>query len=227
MISIVLFIAPSVDAKTLDGIPNTALKLAINAYRWSLKHHVVKNPYMLTIVDFDKPSYQKRLWVIDLRNDHIIMDMHVAQGRNSGKIYATHFSNQPGSHESSLGIFTTLGNTFKSEFGKSLHLRGWEQGINSNAFYRGILVHSAWYVTPYFVDRMGYAGMTWGCFAVNPDRIERLIQLIHGGSVFFAYATPEKNDPRVNHRLSYTGKKLYKKIVGINSNPLVRFFEVL
>lgn len=220
-------IVKSVAPNTLDGLPDSVLKSAINAYEWALQNKLVTNTSMLSIVDFSKPSYEKRLWVIDLRNDHVIMDMHVAQGHNSGKIFATRFSNQSGSHESSPGIFTTIGNKYHGEYGKSLRIRGWEAGINDNAFSRGIVIHSEWYVTPSFIQRMGYAGRTWGCFAVNPDHIDRLIQLIHGGSVFFAYAPPEKQDPLVNHHLSYAGKTLYEKIKGINSNPLVRFFEVL
>ncbi|HLB56877.1 MAG TPA: murein L,D-transpeptidase catalytic domain family protein [Coxiellaceae bacterium] len=213
--------------KALDGLPDPILKEAINAYRWAWDHHEIHNPYMLTIVDFNKPSYEKRMWVIDLRNNHVIFDMHVAQGRASGKIYATRFSNQFNSHESSLGIFTTVGSEFYGEFGKSIHLTGLEPGINNNAYKRGILVHSEWYVTPSYIDQMGRAGRTWGCFAVNPDHIDRVIELTQDGSVLFAYATPEKNDPLVDHRLSYDGRTMYEKILGINSNPVVRFFEAL
>lgn len=224
------FVAAAVSPTTpkqLDGLPDAVLKAAVNAYEWGIDQHVVGNPSMLTIVDFNMPSYEKRLWVIDLNNDHVIIHTYVAQGHNSGKIYATHFSNAPHSHESSLGIFTTVGGLYYGEFGKSLRIKGWEKGINNNAFTRNIVIHSEWYVTPRFIHQMGYAGRTWGCFAVNPDRIARLIDLIQGGSVFFAYATPENDDPLVNHRLSYAGRTLYEKIMGINSNPMVRFFETL
>lgn len=213
------------EKNTLQGLPLPVLKYAINAYEWAMKKHLVNNPDMLTIVDFDKPSYERRLWLIDLRNHHVIMHIHVAQGRNSGKVYATRFSNAVNSHESSLGIFTTVGGKFYGEFGKSLHLRGWEQGINNNAYNRGILVHSEWYVTPHYVRHMGRVGRTWGCFAVNPDHIDNIIEEIQQGSVMFVYALPEKNDPLVNHDLSYSGKTLYEKILGINSNPITRFFE--
>lgn len=214
-------------AKSLDGLPLTALKSAIDGYRWAVRHHEVRNFGMLTIVDFDKPSYEKRLWVIDLHNDHVIMDMHVAQGKNSGAIYATRFSNTPGSLESSPGIFTTVGHKYYGEHGESLRIRGLEKGINNNVYSRAVVIHAAWYVTPAFIKQTGYAGRSWGCFAVNPDHIDRLIQLIDGGSVLFAYAPPEKNDPRVDHHLSYKGRKMYDQITDTNSNPFVRFFEAL
>ncbi|OGT48477.1 MAG: hypothetical protein A3E53_03745 [Gammaproteobacteria bacterium RIFCSPHIGHO2_12_FULL_39_24] len=209
----------------IDGLPKPILKAAINAYLYAIKQNDVRNLSMLTIVDFNKPSYEKRLWVIDLHNKHIIMNIHVAQGRNSGKIYPTHFSNDPNSHESSLGIFTTYGQEYHGAFGKSLHVRGLESDINSNALSRGIVIHSEWDITPKFIRTMGYAGRTWGCFAVNPDHINRIIELLQDDSVLFVYASPEKEDPLVAHPLSSEGEKLYQEIIQTNSNPLVRFFE--
>lgn len=217
----------SAQPDSLDGLPKTILKYAINAYIFSLEKHEVRNPSMLTIIDFDKPSYEKRLWVIDLNNNHIIMNIHVAQGRNSGKILPTHFSNVVNSHESSLGVFTTAGHEYYGSFGKSLHVRGLEPGINNNAFYRGIVIHSEWDVSPKFIKERGYAGRTWGCFAVNPNHIDRLIQLLQADSVLFVYASPEKKDGAVNHPLSLAGQQRYQAIVSTNSNPLVRFFEAL
>lgn len=213
------------ESAKLDGLPPYILQLAMNAYTYALKRHEVHNPYILTIIDFDKPSYEKRLWVIDLHNDHIIMNIHVAQGSGSGKIYATRFSNRVNSHESSLGVFTTAGDAFKGKFGDSLHLRGLEPGINDNAYYRGIIIHSEWDVSPQFIRSMGYAGRTWGCFAVNPDRVDRLIELLQGGSVIYVYASPEKDDPNVNHGMSAGIEEVYNAIVKTNSNLFVRFFR--
>lgn len=211
----------------LDGLPKYVLQLAMNAYAYALKRHEVHNPYILTIIDFDKPSYKKRLWVIDLHNDHVIMNIHVAQGSNSGKIYATRFSNEIGSHESSLGVFTTVGDEYHGKFGSSLHLKGLEAGVNDNAYYRGIIIHSEWDVSPDFIKSKGYAGQTWGCFAVNPDRVNRFIQLVQGGSVIYVYASPEKDDPNVNHDMSTGIEEVYNAIVRTNSNLFVRFFQTL
>lgn len=216
-------------AKTveIDGLPDAVLKAAINAYRLAVHHHDAKNLHVLTIVDFDRPSYQKRLWVIDLHNDHLIMTVHVAQGENTGKVYARRFSNDPGSRESSLGVFTTVGDQYVGEYGVALRLKGLEAGINNNAFFRGIVIHSDQEISPRFINAMGYAGQTWGCFAVNPDHIDRLVEMLQGGSVFFAYATPEKGDPLVTHHLSPGGRKMYNAIIKTNSNPFVHFFETL
>jgi hypothetical protein len=196
-----------------SSIPERALKYAINGYRWAVKHHEVSNPTVLTVVNFNEPSYKKRLWVIDLKNDRVLMHMHVAQGKNSGAVYAKHFSNQPGSLESSPGIFTTAG-VYDGEHGESLRVKGLEHGINNNVYSRAVVIHPAWYVTPSFIKQNGYAGRSWGCFAVDPAKADRFIHTIRGGSVLFAYAAPEEHDPRVNHELSAKGQALYNAIEG-------------
>lgn len=207
-------ISPQVIQKEISNntsIPARALKYAINGYRWAIKHHEVSNPTVLTVVNFNEPSYKKRMWVINLKNDHILMHMHVAQGKNTGAVYAKHFSNQPGSLESSPGIFTTAA-VYDGEHGESLRVRGLENGINNNVYSRAVVIHPAWYVTPSFIKQNGYAGRSWGCFAVDPARADQFIHTIKGGSVLFAYAAPEKNDPRVDHRLSAKGEQLYDAI---------------
>jgi len=207
------------DAKApAPGLTATALKYAINGYRWAVKHHEVKNPTILTVVNFNEPSYKKRLFVINLKDDRVVMKMHVAQGKNSGAVYATRFSNQPGSLESSPGIFTTSNNKYYGEHGESLRVRGLEQGINNNVYDRAVVIHPAWYVTPSFIKENGYAGRSWGCFAVNPAQADRFIHVVKGGSVLFAYAKPEKYDPRVDHRLSSKGEKLYNAIMHQHSH---------
>ena len=200
-------------AASSDALSPTTLKYAVNAYRWAIKHNDVHNPSVLTIVDFNMPSYEKRLWVIDLKNDRVLLHTYVAQGRNTGAIYAKHFSNQPGSLESSPGIFTTSENKYSGEHGESLRIHGLEAGINSNVYDRSVVIHGAPYVTPAFIKQNGYAGRSWGCFAVNPSHVDHFINLIHGGSVLFAYAAPEKNDPLVDHRLSSAGQALYDAIL--------------
>src|SRR3990167_6571346 len=111
---------------TTNAPSPTALKSALNGYRWAIKHGQVNKASVLTIVDFTKPSYEKRLWVIDLKNGHVLMHMHVAQGRNTGAIYAKRFSNSPGSHESSPGLFTTQ-DVYDGKHGESLRVNGLEK----------------------------------------------------------------------------------------------------
>ncbi|OGT45464.1 MAG: hypothetical protein A3E82_03465 [Gammaproteobacteria bacterium RIFCSPHIGHO2_12_FULL_38_11] len=206
-----------------DGLSPRLLTYAVNAYRWAVKNGSVKNTAVLTIVDFNRPSNEKRLWVIDLKNDRVLMHIHVAQGKNTGKLIAKHFSNQPGSYESSPGVYVTA-SVFQGEHGESLHVMGLEKGINSNAASRAIEIHPAWYVTPSFIEDHGYAGRSWGCFAVNPAQADKFIGYVKGGSVLFAYGYPEKDDPHVDHLLTKHGEQMYTAIVGDEKKDLLTRF---
>lgn len=181
-----------------SAINPTALKLAMNGYQWAIAHdpNEIKNRNILTIVDFTKGSNQQRMWVINPNNDHVLMSLYVAQGKNSGLTYATQFSNQPRSEESSLGVYAT-GDTYEGKHGEELSLYGLERGINNNAYSRAIIIHSAEYMTPEFIREHGRAGRSWGCFAVDPAQIGELIHLVKGGSVIFAYGKPEIHDRNV------------------------------
>lgn len=182
--------------KHTPGISSSALNYAIKGYEWAKSHGDVKNSSILTIVNFSKPSYEKRVWVIDLKSDKPLMNLYIAQGKNSGLIYARRFSNKPGTDESSLGVYETL-NAYYGEHGLSMRIDGLEAGVNSNAFRRDIVVHPAWYVTSAFIRRYHRAGRSWGCFALNPKASKKFIDLTKGGSVIFAYAKQERSDPNL------------------------------
>lgn len=170
------------------------LNQAMKAYRWAVATGKVHNKKVLTIVDFTLPSNKKRLWVINPATGKVLLNLHTAQGKNSGLKYATHFSNKPGSDTSSLGAYVTA-NVYDGKHGESMRLQGLEKGINNNAMRRDIVVHPANYVTPSFIKAEGRAGRSWGCFAVNPKKSKELISLTKGGSVIFAYAPSENHDP--------------------------------
>lgn len=190
----------------------TVLKAAINGYLWAIKNHKVGNKDILTIVNFNAPSYAKRMWVLNLKDDKILMAMHVAQGKNTGLIHAKYFSNVPGSLKSSPGVYTT-GVEYYGEHGKSMRVHGLESGINNNAYNRAIVIHPAWYVKPAFIKEHGYTGRSWGCFAVNPARADQFMHNIDHNSVLFAYAKPEQHDPVVNHKLTQRGKSIFNTIM--------------
>lgn len=168
------------------------IELALKGYDYAKAHSAVTKK-LLTIVDFSKPSYQKRLWVIDLKKADVLLHTYVANGKNSGLVYATRFSNRPHSYQSSLGVYLTQ-HTYFGHHGYSLRLNGLEDGINDNALSRDIVMHSAWYVTKNFINRLHRAGRSWGCFALSPTVSRELIHTIEGGSVLFAYASQENQD---------------------------------
>lgn len=186
-----------IEAKILentDGLKKDVLDHALTAYHWAVSKGDVKNPNVLTIVDFSKPSYEKRMWVVDMNTGKELMSMYTTHGSNSGMTYATSFSNRPGSDQSSVGVFVTL-NPYQGKHGLSERLKGLEPGINDNAYRRDIVIHPAWYATPSYISSAHRAGRSWGCFALDPAKSSKYVNLTKNGTVLYAYGKPEENDP--------------------------------
>lgn len=142
---------------------------------------------VLTLIDFSKPSTEKRLFVFDMKHKQLLYSSLVSHGRNSGENYATSFSNEYGSYKSSLGFYLTE-TTYNGKNGYSLLLEGLEKGINDNARERAIVVHGAAYANPSIVSNGGRLGRSLGCPAL-PEKIARtIIDAIKGGSVIYIYA---------------------------------------
>jgi len=187
--------AAMANSASTAGINPSALKLGMNAYKYAQEHGKVNKPY-LTIVDLSMPSKERRLWVIDVKNNQVLANELVANGKNSGIDRGVRFSNAPSSKESSLGVYETS-NTYIGKHGQSLRVVGLERGINNNALSRAIVVHPAAYVNSEFAASHGRVGNSWGCFALSPRVAPKVINLIKGGSVIFAYAPQEKSDPNL------------------------------
>ncbi|MDE6450778.1 MAG: murein L,D-transpeptidase catalytic domain family protein, partial [Odoribacter sp.] len=117
---------------------------------------------LLVVIDFTKPSTEKRFCVVDLKQEEVLFSSYVAHGRASGENYAISFSNQPGSHKSSLGFYRT-GNTYIGKNGYSLFLDGLEQGINYKARERAIVIHGADYADPSVLKKQNRLGRSLGC----------------------------------------------------------------
>ena len=144
----------------------------------------------LTVIDYSRPATEKRLWVVDVVSREVLETEYVAHGEGSGDLFATQFSNETGSRQSSLGTFIT-GGTFNGVRGYSLRLHGLDPGINDNAYFRGIVIHG----TPGVSEakaRKGTMGRTEGCPAVSSEAATRLIPRIANGTVVFAWY-PEPN----------------------------------
>ncbi|HSK11880.1 MAG TPA: murein L,D-transpeptidase catalytic domain family protein [Phnomibacter sp.] len=146
---------------------------------------------LLTIVDFSKPSTEKRLFVIDVAQQKVLIHTLVAHGQNSGENMATRFSNNDASHQSSLGFFIT-GNTYTGSNGYSMKLRGMEPGFNDRAEQRAIVMHGAPYVNTSIINNIGRLGRSWGCPAVSQQEHKEIIDLIKGGTCLFIYAPEAK-----------------------------------
>ena len=161
------------------------LDLAMRAYRCGRAAGQFDSP-ILTVIDYSLPSTEKRLWVIDLAKRQVLLHELVAHGQNSGEAYAVDFSNQPESRQSSLGLFRT-DDVYDGRHGESLRLIGLEPGINDRAAERRIVMHGAAYVNPRVVQLFGQLGRSWGCPAVDPAVLPRIVRRIKEGTALFAY----------------------------------------
>lgn len=142
---------------------------------------------IITLIDFTKPSSEKRFFVIDLKEKKLLFASHVSHGKNSGENFATSFSNQNGSHKSSLGFYITEG-TYQGKNGYSLILDGLEKGINDQAKERSIVIHGAAYSEPSAITSSGRLGRSFGCPALPRSVNKQVIDIIKGGSLLFIYA---------------------------------------
>ena len=145
---------------------------------------------ILTLIDFSLSANTKRLWVIDLDTDTILLHSLVAHGRNTGQEYANSFSNAAESYKSSLGFYVT-GEIYNGKHGKSLKLDGLERGINDNARNRAVVIHGANYVSDSFIQNNKRLGRSLGCPAVPVEITDELIRTIKNKSCLFIYYPSE------------------------------------
>lgn len=140
----------------------------------------------LAVIDYTRPSTQRRLWVFDLAQPRLLYSEYVAHGRGSGENFAVHFSNDEGSRQSSLGLFRS-GETYVGDNGYSLRLDGLEPGINDHARERALVMHGAWYVDPMLARTQGRIGRSLGCPALRPTVAHAVIDSLRQGQWLFAY----------------------------------------
>lgn len=139
---------------------------------------------VLSIVDFDQTSTEKRLWIIDLDKKELILNTWVAHGEFSGADKASKFSNVVQSLKSSIGFYIT-GEKYYGKHGLSLRLDGMDEDFNSNARKRAIVVHGADYVSQRTINALGRLGRSQGCPAVPQPLVKTVVNAMEGRTVLF------------------------------------------
>ncbi len=168
-----------------------ALKQALKGYNVLREQNMLNNNFILTIIDYSKPSNTERFFVIDINSGKMIYKSLVAHGRNSGLEYASSFSNKQCSYKSSIGFFLT-GETYYGKHGFSLRLYGLEKNINDNALERAIVIHSASYVTQEYIKKYGRIGRSHGCPALPAYNYENIVETIKNKTCLFIYYPDKK-----------------------------------
>lgn len=138
------------------------------------------------IADYGIHSGQHRFHIVNLESG-TLRSFLVAHGSGSDPEHdgwLNGFSNVSGSNASSRGAYVTE-EVYQGKYGTSMRLEGLDRD-NSNARPRAIVMHPADYARRSFVDQHGKLGRSWGCFALDPDRMSEALQTLQGGSLIFA-----------------------------------------
>lgn len=162
------------------------LALALESAECASASGTIPAPRRLAVIDYSRPSTERRLWVFDLSAPRVLYSEYVAHGRASGENLPTAFSNLDSSHQSSLGLFSTA-EVYTGHNGVSMRMDGLEPGFNDRARDRAIVMHGATYVDPQMAQRQGRLGRSYGCPAVRPAVAEAMIDALKGGQLVFAY----------------------------------------
>ena len=177
-------------ARIAPGLDRQALQHALAAMHCAVNHGA-EPARRLAVIDFSRPSVERRLWIFDLRQKRLLLRDFVAHGRASGENFADSFSNLLGSHQSSLGLFRTA-ESYSGKHGYSLRMDGLEPGLNDLARERAIVIHGADYVNPLLARSQGRIGRSLGCPAVRPEVARMVVDELKGGQFLFAW----HSDPR-------------------------------
>ncbi|TCD10821.1 murein L,D-transpeptidase catalytic domain family protein [Pedobacter frigidisoli] len=200
------------------GLTFTVFEKALTGYYNLKKIGKVSENSLLTIADFDQSSRKKRLYIIDLKKEHVLLNTWVAHGQRSGEDTAVKFSNQNDSFSSSIGFYLTA-EEYKGAHGRSLRLDGMDYGYNDNARLRSIVIHGASYVSEGTIEALGRLGRSQGCPAVAPELSELVINTLGSGSVLYINKTDEE------YHSKYLDEKVAAVYASLPSNPQAGFSE--
>jgi hypothetical protein len=158
---------------------------------------------VMSIADFNMSSKLKRLWIVDIANEELLLNTWVSHGRGSGGEMATQFSNTHSSYQSSLGFYVT-GEVYYGKHGRSLRLDGMDVGHNNKARERAIVIHGAEYVSANTIKSLNRLGLSHGCPAVPLPLSNHIIDLIKDKTVLFIHSSTS----------AYSSKYLDEELAG-------------
>ena len=176
--------------KEIPSLSMDVIKPTLTIIQCTQSNHKLQNN-ILSIIDYSKPSNEKRLWIFSIKDKQLLFHTYVSHGIKSGTLLSQNFSNVNNSKASSIGVYQTE-QTYYGRDGLSLRFTGMDYGFNSNAANRYIVMHGGWYVSEDFIKRYGRPGRSWGCPAVSEDLKTAIINTIKDNTLFIAYYPDDK-----------------------------------
>jgi len=135
------------------------------------KYNPPRKDYVI-IIDYRKNLLSNRLFVLDMKSNKVVVESRVTHALNSGKLYATDFSNTPNSKKSCVGALITQ-NPRIGRYGYSMVVKGLDEGINDNIKKRVIIFHPT------------RCPWSEGCFATLKETNKKIIDLTHDGCLVY------------------------------------------
>jgi hypothetical protein len=135
------------------------------------KYNPPRKDYVI-IIDYRKNLLSKRLFVLDMKTNKVVVESRVTHAYNSGKLYATDFSNTINSKKSCVGALLTE-NPRIGRYGYSMVVKGLDKGVNDNIKKRVIIFHPT---------RVPWSE---GCFATSKETNKKIIDLTNYGCLIY------------------------------------------
>lgn len=169
----------------LTGVDSLVLNYALKGIK-NIQDSLHETYRFVAIVDFSKPSTDQRFYLIDLYDTSLVCTEHVCHGKYSGENFTTSFSNESKSNKSSLGFYK-LAETYFGEHGLSIRMDGLDQGFNSNARERAIVMHTAAYADTSVIKELGRLGRSLGCPTLPQKTFNKIASQLSNSAIIFHY----------------------------------------
>lgn len=123
------------------------------------------------IVDYRRPVFADRLYLIDLKKRKIVLRAKVGHAFRSGFFTPCRFGNIKGSNLSTYGTFQTASD-YNGKYGYAMRVVGLDKGINDHTLKRAIVFHKN------YIPVLMYSN---GCFTTDEKVNRTLIETTKNG----------------------------------------------
>lgn len=148
-------------------------------------HRAEADPTHLVVVDYSRRSSEPRAFIVNLKTG-LIESFRAAHGSGSDPDhdgFLDRFSDIPGSSASPEGAYL-LAEEYYGKHGRSARLDGLDAS-NANARDRAIVIHSADYAEPSFLQQHGKLGRSNGCIVFSREDLQTFLKDVPERTLIF------------------------------------------